>query len=70
MSTDLVKSTPAHVLPSLPYAENALSPVVSAKTLAFHYGKHHKGYVENLNKFRLPDLGGKRNGTFFVQTSS
>lgn len=50
MSTDLVKSTPAHVLPSLPYAENALSPVVSAKTLAFHYGKHHKGYVENLNK--------------------
>ena len=45
MSTDLVKSTPAHVLPSLPYAENALSPVVSAKTLAFHYG-----YVENLNK--------------------
>ena len=50
MSTDLVKSTPAHVLPSLPYAENALSPVVSAKTLAFHYGKHHKGYDENLNK--------------------
>lgn len=50
MSTDLVKSTSAQVLPPLPYAENALAPVVSANTLAFHYGKHHKGYVENLNK--------------------
>jgi superoxide dismutase, Fe-Mn family len=37
-------------LPSLPYAENALEPVISAKTLGFHYGKHHKGYVDNLNK--------------------
>lgn len=39
-----------HVLPPLPYAENALEPVISAKTLSFHYGKHHKGYVDNLNK--------------------
>ena len=38
------------VLPPLPYAENALEPVVSAKTISFHYGKHHKGYVDNLNK--------------------
>ena len=38
------------VLPPLPYAENALEPVLSAKTLSFHYGKHHKGYVDNLNK--------------------
>ncbi|WP_045224557.1 superoxide dismutase [Methyloterricola oryzae] len=37
-------------LPSLPYAENALEPVISAQTLSFHYGKHHKGYVDNLNK--------------------
>jgi len=34
----------------LPYAENALEPVISAKTISFHYGKHHKGYVDNLNK--------------------
>jgi len=38
------------VLPPLPYAENALEPVISAKTISFHYGKHHKGYVDNLNK--------------------
>ena len=37
-------------LPPLPYAENALVPVVSAETVSFHYGKHHKGYVDNLNK--------------------
>jgi len=37
-------------LPPLPYAENALEPVISAQTLGFHYGKHHKGYVDNLNK--------------------
>ena len=34
----------------LPYAENALEPVVSAKTISFHYGKHHKAYADNLNK--------------------
>ena len=38
------------VLPALPFAENALEPVISAKTISFHYGKHHKGYVDNLNK--------------------
>lgn len=38
------------VLPNLPYAENALEPVISAKTISFHYGKHHKTYVENCNK--------------------
>ncbi len=36
-------------LPPLPYAEDALAPVISAKTLQFHYGKHHKGYVDKLN---------------------
>ena len=37
-------------LPALPYAQDALAPVVSAETLSFHYGRHHKAYVENLNK--------------------
>jgi Fe-Mn family superoxide dismutase len=37
-------------LPPLPYPDNALAPVISANTLGFHYGKHHKGYVDNLNK--------------------
>ena len=37
-------------LPALPYADSALDPVISANTLGFHYGKHHKAYVDNLNK--------------------
>ncbi len=37
------------VLPPLPYSEDALEPVMSARTLSFHYGKHHKAYVDNLN---------------------
>ncbi|MBS0327581.1 MAG: superoxide dismutase [Proteobacteria bacterium] len=36
-------------LPPLPFADGALAPVVSANTLSFHYGKHHKAYVDNLN---------------------
>jgi len=36
-------------LPPLPWAENALEPVISANTISFHYGKHHKTYVDNLN---------------------
>ena len=36
-------------LPPLPYADNALDPVISVNTLGFHYGKHHKTYVDNLN---------------------
>ena len=39
-------------LPPLPYAENALEPMISAQTLSFHYGKHHKAYVDNLNKLK------------------
>jgi Fe-Mn family superoxide dismutase len=37
-------------LPPLPYAEDALDPHISARTMSFHYGKHHKGYVDKLNK--------------------
>ena len=36
-------------LPELPYAIDALEPHVSANTLEFHYGKHHKAYVDKLN---------------------
>jgi Fe-Mn family superoxide dismutase len=48
--TDSNEKSAMHVLPALPYAENALDPVISANTLSFHYGKHHKTYVDNLNK--------------------
>jgi superoxide dismutase, Fe-Mn family len=37
-------------LMKLPYPDDGLAPVVSANTIGFHYGKHHKGYVDNLNK--------------------
>jgi len=37
-------------LPALPYAADALEPHISARTLQFHHGKHHKTYVETLNK--------------------
>jgi Fe-Mn family superoxide dismutase len=36
--------------PSLPYANDALAPYISAETLEFHAGKHHQTYVDNLNK--------------------
>ena len=39
-----------HELPPLPYAKDALAPHISAETLEFHHGKHHKTYVDNLNK--------------------
>jgi len=36
-------------LPALPYAKDALEPVISAETIDYHYGKHHQAYVTNLN---------------------
>ncbi len=39
----------AHTLPALPYAMDALAPIISKETLEFHYGKHHQAYVTNLN---------------------
>jgi Fe-Mn family superoxide dismutase len=44
------RSASPFVLPPLPYAENALEQIITANTIGFHYGKHHKGYVDNLNK--------------------
>lgn len=49
MATAATTSSPLN-LPPLPYAETALEPVISAKTLNFHHGKHHRGYLENVNK--------------------
>ena len=38
-----------HKLPELPYAMNALEPHISRETLEYHYGKHHRTYITNLN---------------------
>lgn len=49
-----------YVLAPLPYPDTALQPVISANTLSFHYGKHHKTYVDNLNNLVAnTDLAGK-----------
>ncbi|NJC87678.1 MAG: superoxide dismutase [Desulfuromonas sp.] len=37
-------------LPDLPFARDALEPLISARTFEFHHGKHHKAYVDNTNK--------------------
>ena len=37
-------------LPPLPYAEDALAPVISAETLKLHHGKHHKKYIDTMNQ--------------------
>jgi Fe-Mn family superoxide dismutase len=46
----LDKAKAPFTLPKLPYAEDALAPVISAKTISFHYGKHHATYVKTLNE--------------------
>ena len=63
-----------HQLPGLPYANDALAPNISAETLEYHYGKHHKAYADNLNKLiqgtefqdsSLEDIVGKASGGIF-----
>jgi Fe-Mn family superoxide dismutase len=39
-----------HVLPELPYPKTALAPTLSGETLEYHWGKHHRAYVDKLNK--------------------
>ncbi len=39
-----------YTLPELPYANDALAPVISRETIEYHYGKHEKTYIDNLNR--------------------
>lgn len=61
----------AFELPSLPYAQDALEPHISARTLSFHHGKHHQGYVTKLNAAVEADasLQGKDLETLIKTTS-
>lgn len=45
-----MKTESVYTQPELPYASDALSPAISRETVEFHYGKHEKTYIENLNK--------------------
>jgi Fe-Mn family superoxide dismutase len=49
-------------LPALPYTEDALEPYISQKTLSYHYGKHHKAYIDNLNGLLEGEAGEKFKG--------
>lgn len=40
----------AHTLPNLPYPHDALEPIIDKMTMEIHHGRHHKAYVDNLNK--------------------
>ncbi len=64
----------AITLPDLPYALDALAPHISKETVTYHYEKHHKGYVVNLNKLiigtefesvSLEDIIKKSSGSIF-----
>ena len=64
--------------PKLPYAQDALAPVISATTIEFHYGKHEKDYIDTLNKLiegteyenmPLEDIILKSDGKLFNQAS-
>lgn len=63
-----------HVLPELPYGLDGLAPHISAETLAYHWDKHHRAYVDNLNRLvrgtgegalELEDLVRCSSGTVF-----
>ena len=67
-----------HKLPQLPYEKDALAPYLSAETLEYHYGKHHRNYVDTLNrlisgtefeKMPLEEIIRKASGSIFNNAS-
>lgn len=58
------------ILPPLPYAENELEPYISAQTVMLHYGKHLKGYIDNVNRLikEISNLEGKDLETIVKQS--
>lgn len=65
---ETVKCSPVkpggHSLPPLPYSYDALEPVIDAKTLEIHHNKHHKKYVDDLNKTELALAAARDQGDF------
>ena len=62
----LAASERPFALPPLPYAFEALEPWIDAETMSIHHGRHHKAYVDNLNKLMRksikPEFSPKRQG--------
>ena len=44
-------------LPQLPYPKTGLAPFLNEEQMSFHYDKHHKAYIDNLNKFCISSEG-------------
>ena len=70
--------TNVYTQPKLPYAPDALAPVISAETVSYHWGKHEKTYIDNLNKLirdtewedtALEDIIRTANGPLFNNAS-
>jgi Fe-Mn family superoxide dismutase len=57
-------------LPPLPYPEDALAPIISAETISFHYGKHHRKYVDTTNQLLEKEPNGARTLEELVRSSS
>jgi superoxide dismutase, Fe-Mn family len=57
-------------LPPLPYAEDALAPIISGETISFHYGKHHRKYVDTTNQLLEKEPGNARTLEELVRSSS
>lgn len=57
-------------LMKLPYDDVALHPVISANTISYHYGKHHAGYVTNLNKLLETDELRSQSLTEIIKTTA
>lgn len=57
-------------LPALPYSMDALAPYISEETLEYHYGKHHRTYVDNLNKLLVDNPLATENLETIIKKSS
>ena len=78
MKTELKNNTRQYEQPQLPYAPDALEPAISRRTVDFHYGKHEKAYIDNLNRLirgtefedsELEEIIAKAQGALFNNAS-
>jgi Fe-Mn family superoxide dismutase len=63
-AASLAEEIMEHTLPELPYAYNALEPVMDEHTLRLHHDKHHAGYVKGLNKAEAKLKGARKSGDY------
>lgn len=55
-----------HKLPPLPYPYNALEPVIGGRTLRIHHNKHHKSYVDGLNKAEINLVEVRKTNAYYL----